>query len=159
MDIIDEALTKYGMVPTRVDRCTYVLHSDSCATRVGVSATGQSARPKERKVHFQESTLSVQPHDPLDLATLEKAMEHLVDPVTGSPSLNRKVIGVLCLHVDDLFMSGNDEFHRRVVEGLRHDFQVGSEDKNDILFVGQRIRWILDGKTRTSYQSGPGFVY
>ena len=116
------------MVPTRADRCTYVLHSDSCATRVGVSATGQSARPKERKVHFQESTLSVQPHDPLDLATLEKAMEHLVDPVTGSPSLNRKVIGVLRLHVDDLFMSGNDEFHRRVVEGLRRDFQVGSAD-------------------------------
>ena len=82
------------MVPTRADRCTYVLHSDSCATRVGVSATGQSARPKERKVHFQESTLSVQPHDPLDLATLEKAMEHLVDPVTGSPSLNKKVIGI-----------------------------------------------------------------
>ena len=73
-------------------------------------------------------------------------MEHLVDPVIGSPSLNKKVIGVLCLHVDDLFMAGNDEFHRRVVEGLRHDFQVGSEDKNDIMFVGQRIRWIFDGK-------------
>ena len=109
------------MVPTRADRCTDVLHSDSCATRVGVSATGQSGRLKERKVHFQEPTLSVQPHDPLDLATLEKAMEHLVDPVTDSPSLNKKVIGVLCLHDDDLFTSGNDEFHRRVVEGLRHD--------------------------------------
>ena len=54
---------------------------------------------------------------------------HLVDPVTGSPSLNRKVIGVLCLHVDDLFMAGNDEFHREVVEGLRRDLQGGSEDK------------------------------
>ena len=63
-------------------------------TRVCVSATGQSARSKAKKVHFQESTFSVQPHDPLDLATLEKAMEHLVDPVTDSPSLNKKVIGV-----------------------------------------------------------------
>ena len=43
-------------------------------------------------------------------------------------------------------MAGNAEFHRRVVEGLRRDFQVGSEDKNDIMFVRQRIRWTFDGK-------------
>ena len=57
----------------------------------------------------------------------------MVDPVTGSPSLNKKVIGVICLHVEDLFRAGDDEFHRRVVDGLRRDFQVGSEDKNDIM--------------------------
>ena len=31
---------------------------------------------------------------------------------------------------------------KTVVEGLRRDFKVGSEDKNDIMFVGQRIQWI-----------------
>ena len=82
-----------------------------------------------KKAHFSDTAFATQPHDALDLKTLEKAMEHLVDPVTGSPPLNRQVIGVLCLHVDDLFMAGNAEFHQRVVEGLRRDFQVGSEDK------------------------------
>ena len=38
------------------------------------------------------------------------------------------------------------EFLERVVQALRRDFQVGSEDKNDIMFVGQRIRWTKDSK-------------
>ena len=82
----------------------------------------------------------------MDITLLEVAMEHLVDPVTGSPSVNKKVVGILCLHVDDLFMAGNKEFRERVIDRLRKDFQVGSEDINDIMFVGQRIRWIFDGK-------------
>ena len=82
----------------------------------------------------------------MDITLLEVAMEHLVDPVTGSPSVNKKVVGILCLHVDDLFMAGNKEFRERVIDRLRKDFQVGSGDKNDIMFVGQRIRWIFDGK-------------
>ena len=30
---------------------------------------------------------------------------------------------------------------RKVLASARKDFNVGSEDKNDILFVGQRIKW------------------
>ena len=75
---------------------------------------------------------------------LDKAIDLLTDPIYGSPSKNQHVCGVLCLHVDDLFMAGDAEFLERVVTALRKDFQVGSEDKNDIMFVGQRIRWTTD---------------
>ena len=43
-------------------------------------------------------------------------------------------------------MAGDAEFLERVVKAIRKDFQVGSEDKNDIMFVGQRIRWTKDKK-------------
>ena len=115
---------------------TRVLHALVCRPRVRMPGRRQGkSTSKNPPLRYNHIIPLIWPH-------LKKAMEHLVDPVTCSPSLNKKVIGVLCLHVDDLFVSGNDEFHRRVVEGLRHDFQVGSEDKNDIMCVGQRIRWI-----------------
>ena len=49
--------------------------------------------------------------------------------------------GFICLHVDDLYMAGSPEFEKRVLSKIRKDFNVGSEDKNDIMFVGQRIKW------------------
>ena len=88
------------------------------------------------------------------MQTLDSAVEYLMDPVTGSNCQGRTVAGIVCLHVDDLFMAGDKFFHDRVLGGLRKDFQVGSEDKNDIMFVGQRIRWIgkdaLASATKTS---------
>ena len=68
-------------------------------------------------------------------------MDYLTDPVAGSPSINKNNIGVICLHVDDLFCTGTDIFRRQVLDGIRETFQAGSEDKNDVLFVGQRVRW------------------
>ena len=38
-------------------------------------------------------------------------------------------------------MAGSPEFEKRVLAKIRKDFNVGSEDKNDIMFVGQRIKW------------------
>ena len=77
-------------------------------------------------------------------------MEHIVDPAHGSPSKNKEVCGIRCSLVDDLLMAGNSEFLALVVESLRTDFQVGSEDENDITFVWQRIRWMQDN-TGNSY--------
>ena len=34
------------------------------------------------------------------------------------------------------------EFLSKVVSVLRRDFKVGSEDSNDVLFVGQWVKWI-----------------
>ena len=82
------------------------------------------------------------------LSTLEQAMHHLMDPVSGSHSRNKRVAGIIDLHVDDLFMTSDDGFHERVIVPLRRDFKVGSEDKNDIMCVGQRIRWHKDGYIR-----------
>eukprot|EP00435_Cladocopium_sp_Y103_P076258 s26_g85.t1 len=38
-------------------------------------------------------------------------------------------------------------FEDKVLTSLRKDFKVGSEDKNDVMFVGQRIKW----KTHDKY--------
>ena len=54
-------------------------------------------------------------------------------------SKNRQVHGALSLHVDDLVITGDDVFEKEIMGRLRKDVQVGSEDKNDCLFVGQRI--------------------
>ena len=126
-NIVDKHLLSYGMVPTRADRCCYVLHSNI------LPKTQPADRPKSTQMD-----------------TLEKAMEYLLDPVSGSPTAGKTVCGALCLHVDDLFMAGNSEFYTRVIEAIRKDFKVGSEDHNDIMFVGQRIRWI---ENRVSGQS------
>ena len=67
---------------------------------------------------------------------LDKAIDLLTDPIYGSPSKNQHVCGVLCLHVDDLFMAGDAEFLERVVNALRKDFQVGSEDKTTSCLLG-----------------------
>ena len=36
---------------------------------------------------------------------------------------------------------------QHVLARLRKDFQVGSEDWNDVVFTGQRIRWTQDPPT------------
>ena len=69
-----------------------------------------------------------------------------MDPVSGNNAKNRQVHGALSLHVDDLLMTGDDVFEKEIMGRLRKDFQVGSEDKNDCLFVGQRIQWKQDDK-------------
>ena len=43
-------------------------------------------------------------------------------------------------------MTGDDVFEKEIMGRLRKDFQVGSEDKNGCLFVGQRIQWKQDDK-------------
>ena len=56
---------------------------------------------------------------------------------------------IINLFVDDLFGTGGNEMEERVLTRLRKDFQVGSEDWNDVTFTGQRIRWAQDS------QNGP----
>ena len=46
--------------------------------------------------------------------------------------------------MDDLFGTGGTEIQQRVLARLRKDVQVGSEDRNDVTFTGQRIRWTTD---------------
>jgi hypothetical protein len=140
-NVVDEKLLKYGCVPTRADRCTYVLYHGSPHSR----KSKESAR--------YQSLLSKP--DELSMDHVEKAIEYMMDPYHGSNSQGRKVSGIICLHVDDLFMAGDEHFRNTVMANIRRDFQVGSEDKNDITFVGQRIRWIgKDGKPATSATHG-----
>ena len=45
------------------------------------------------------------------------------------------------LQVDDLFMTDDEEFEKSVIAHLKDHFQIESEDRNDVRFVGQRIQW------------------
>ena len=54
---------------------------------------------------------------------------------------HRSVAGIIDLFVDDLLGAVGKERAQRVLTRLRKDFQVGSEDWNDVTFTGQRIRW------------------
>ena len=122
-NILDLALRSYGLVPTRADRCTYVYYGKQL--------------PKPALVSEKKSSTTFD---------LEGAVDYLMDPVSGKNAINRQVHGALSLHVDDLLMTGDDVFEKEIMGRLRKDFQVGSEDKNDCLFVGQRIQRKQDDK-------------
>ena len=115
--VVDKALLSYGLVPTRADRCTYILYGE------------------------KKFSTSVTKKEPQKELVLEDALELLMNASVRNNSQGRKPEGFICLHVDDLYMAGSPEFEKRVLSKIRKDFNVGSEDKNDIMFVGQRIKW------------------
>ena len=39
------------------------------------------------------------------------------------------------------FCVGDKEFYHHVVSAIQKGYQIGSEDTNDVLFVGQGVRW------------------
>lgn len=45
------------------------------------------------------------------------------------------------VYIDDLYMAGDKYIESKILANIRKDFSVGSEDKDDILFVGQRVKW------------------
>ena len=71
----------------------------------------------------------------------------MLDPIAGSSATGKSVAGIINLFVDDLFGTGGKDMEQRVLTRLRKDFQVGSEDWNDVTFTGQRIRWTKDPQT------------
>ena len=79
---------------------------------------------------------------------VEELLEHFMDPVNGSNAKGRKTIGMCCLHVDDLFITGTPEFLENFKKKVRATFKIGHEDVNDLMFTGQRVRWQLDEKTK-----------
>ena len=68
-------------------------------------------------------------------------------PIAGSPATGKSVTRINNLFVDALFGTGGAEMEHRVLARLRKDFQVGSEDWNDVTFTGQRIRWTKDSQS------------
>eukprot|EP00435_Cladocopium_sp_Y103_P053174 s3094_g17.t1 len=79
---------------------------------------------------------------------VEKLLEHLVDPVNGSNAKGRKPIGMCCLHVDDLFITGTPEFLEKFKKVVKSQFKIGHENINDLMFTGQRVKWVIDEKTK-----------
>ena len=56
--------------------------------------------------------------------TIDKALELLLDPVTGSKAVGKRVEGVITLHVDDVLMTGSKEFSDRICANLNKDFRI-----------------------------------
>lgn len=73
-------------------------------------------------------------------SAIDEAMDLLMDLVSNSKAKNKQVEGIVTLHVDDVFITGTTEFIKDITTRLSKDFQVGTLDKNDIMFVGQRIQ-------------------
>ena len=79
---------------------------------------------------------------------VEELLEHFMDPVHGSNSKGRKTIGMCCLHVDDLFVTGTPDFLKKFKNKVKASFKIGHEDVNDLMFTGQRVKWQLDENTK-----------
>ena len=84
---------------------------------------------------------------------VEQLLEHFMDPVNGSNAKGRKPIGMCCLHVDDLFITGTPEFLEKFKKVVKSQFKIGHEDVNDLMFTGQRVKWIIDEKTKKNHTS------
>ena len=53
----------------------------------------------------------------------------------------------MLLHVDDLFITGTPEFLEKFKKVAKTQFKIGHEDVSDLMFTGQRVKWIIDEKT------------
>ena len=117
---LDTSLRGYGMIPTRVDRCCYIYNSQIRQKSGGCIVSN---------VLFDSPEQS------------GRAIESLTDPISRSPSHGKTVSGIICVHVDNLLCMCDQELYRSVVTSLSKDFQIGVEDTNGFLCLGQRFCW------------------
>ena len=70
-----------------------------------------------------------------------------MDPANGSNAKGRKPIGMCCLHVDEHVITGTPDFLEKFKKVVKSQFKIGHEDVNDLMFTGQRVKWVIDEKT------------
>ena len=87
------------------------------------------------------------PIEPRVRTEADPEYEQMLHPIAGSPVAGKSVAGIVILFVDDLFGTGGTRMEQRVLESLRKDYQVGSEDWNNVTFTRQRIRWMKDSQS------------
>ena len=80
------------------------------------------------------------------------AVDYILDPVTGSPGHGRNVVGIINLHVDDIFGTGNQEFEQCVLQPLRKNFMIGSEDWSSLVKESHGKHQLLTVLIRSAYQ-------
>jgi hypothetical protein len=82
---------------------------------------------------------------------LKNKLEYLgMKELSGDPGLftmhkDGKLIGIVCCHVDDLLMAGNDLFSSIVVEKLFKIFQFSKVEKKKFKYVGCEIEKLDNG--------------
>ena len=91
------------MVPTRADRCCYVLYSI------------QSREPtwKQNNSTQWDGAGNILT-EPRVRPEVDAAFEKILDPIAGSPAAGKSVAGIMNLLVDDLFGKGGTEMEQRV---------------------------------------------
>ena len=50
----------------------------------------------------------------------------MLDPITGSPTYGKTAHGIMVLHADDLFFTGDAHFERNILGKISGEYQVGS---------------------------------
>ena len=103
-NILDKALCSHGMVPTRADRCCYVLYSTQSRERTWNQNNSTQWR--------DTSNISTKPRVQTEA---DAALQKVLDPIAGSPATGKSVAGIICLSVDDLFGTGGTEMALRVL--------------------------------------------
>ena len=79
---------------------------------------------------------------------VEELLEHFMDPVNGSKAKGRKPIGMCCLHADALIITGTPDFLEKFKRVVKSQFKIGHEDVNDLMFTGQRVKWVINEKAK-----------
>src|SRR5215469_6208977 len=59
-----------------------------------------------------------------------------IDPTIMMWKEKDKLIGVMCVHVDDLRYGGNDEFNEKVINKIREKIKVGTEENSVFKYIG-----------------------
>ena len=126
-NIHDKALRTCGMILTRAYRCCCVLYSIQSRERA--------------REHLGKGAVAQQ-NDTNDAFTKLREQSEMEAATAGSPATGKSVAGIINLFVDDLFGTGGNEMEQRFLTRLRKDFQIGSEDWNDVTlqdteFAGQ----------------------
>src|SRR5215469_6335944 len=59
-----------------------------------------------------------------------------VDPTIMMWKEKGKLIGVMCVYVDDLCYGGNEEFNEKVINKIREKIKVGTEENSNFKYIG-----------------------
>ena len=57
-------------------------------------------------------------------------------------------MGMCCLHVDDLFITGTPGFLEKFDKIVKSQFKISYEDVSDLMFIGESVQWIIDKKAK-----------
>ena len=82
---------------------------------------------------------------------LKETLENLgMRPLSGDPAFfsmheEGKLIGIVCIHVDDLLMSGNSNFENQIVRKLQQHFKFSKIEKQKFKYLGCEIEKLPSG--------------
>ena len=121
-------------VTSRVASATDISQEHGTSVPTGESS-GEAKQPSINKSLHSAAEAKQTPD------ALNDVLEYLLDPVTGSPAHGKVPQGFIGLHVDGLFAANTPAFLKYLRECLLRECELGTETSDNIMFVGQRIRW------------------